>query len=163
MCMVAVLTPNDGREAADRRCANAKLGALHGAVRSRTRVCLEQAPARRWNSSDFCRDCPSHFHEVDFRSWFFLRRMGAPLSRPPDRREPSCVFPGTDLFAGWADLGRKRSMDVPNGHAPQADLGRYSATRCDEVEAAISIVCAKSKILRGGGGLYERFRRQFCR
>ncbi len=33
----------------------------------------------------------------------------------------------TDLFAGWANLGCKRSMDVPNGHAPQADLGRYSA------------------------------------
>jgi 2-hydroxy-palmitic acid dioxygenase Mpo1-like len=49
------------------------------------------------------------------------------LSRPPDRRKQTGVFPGTDLFAGWANLGCKRSMDVPNGHAPQADLGRYSA------------------------------------
>src|SRR2546426_790219 len=78
MCMVAVLPPNDGREAADRRCANAELGALHGAVRSRTRVRLEQAPARRWNSSDFCRDCPSHFHEVDLRSAHPPKKKPAP-------------------------------------------------------------------------------------
>src|SRR5437867_11082416 len=113
MCMVAVLPPGDSREAADRRCANAELGALHGAVRSRTRVRLEQAPARRWNSSDFCRGYPSHFHEVDFRSWFFLVRMGAPLSRPPVRREPCGVFPGTDLFAVWVIQVCKGSMAVP--------------------------------------------------
>src|SRR6266702_2521361 len=143
MCMVAVLPPSDGREAADRRCANAKLGALYGAVRSRTRVRLEQAPARHWNSSDFCRDYPSHFHEVDFRSWFFLGRMGAPLSRPPDRREPSGVFPGTDLFAGWANLGRKRSMDVPNRNSPRADLGRYPTTQWDKVAALAVATCSR--------------------
>src|SRR6266478_5599165 len=122
MCMVAVLPPNDGREAADRRCANAELGALHGAVRSRTRVRLEQAPARRWNSSDFCRDYPSHFHEVDSRSWFFL---------------------GTDLFAGWANLGRKRSMDVPNRNSPRADLGRYPTRQCNKVVALAVATCSR--------------------
>lgn len=36
----------------------------------------------------------------------FLLADGVPVSRPPDRREPSGVFPGTDLFVSWVDLGR---------------------------------------------------------
>src|SRR5229473_5488808 len=134
---------------ADRRCANAESGALHDAVRSRARIRLEQIPAWRGHPDDFCRDFPSPFYEVGMGSGFFSGRMGASLSRPPDRRKPSGVFPGTDLFVGWANLGCKRSMDVPNGHAPQADLGRYSAKRRDEVNAAIPIVCAKSKNSEG--------------
>jgi len=62
-----------------------------------------------------------------FTKWIlgagFFSRMGASLSRPPDRGKPSGVFSRTDLFASWANLGCKGSMDVPNGHAPQADLG----------------------------------------
>jgi len=54
-----------------------------------------------------------------FTKWIlerdFFWRVGASLSRPPDRGKPSGVFPGTGLFVGWANLGCKRSMDVPNG------------------------------------------------
>jgi len=89
------------------------------------------------------------FTKMDLGSRIFSRRMGASLSRPPDRGKPSGVFSRTDLFASWANLGCKGSMDVPNGHAPQADLGRYSAKRRDEVNAAIPIVCAKSKNSEG--------------
>jgi hypothetical protein len=58
-------------------------------------------------------------------SGIFPGRMGAPFSWPPDRRKQAGVFPGTDLFAGWANLGRKRSLDVPDRNTPQADVGRY--------------------------------------
>ena len=57
----------------------------------------------------------------------FFGRMGVSVSRPPDRGKPSGVFSGADLFAGWANLGRKRSMDVADRNTPQAGLGRYSA------------------------------------
>src|SRR6266446_1420458 len=100
---------------------------------------------------------------MDLGSRIFSRRMGASLSRPPDRGKPSGVFSRTDLFASWANLGCKGSMDVPNGHAPQADLGRYSAKRRDEVMQRFQSSARNLKILRGGGSLYERFRRQFCR
>src|ERR1700687_857276 len=115
------------REKAVRRRANAEPGALHDAVRSRARIRLEQVPAWCRYPDDFCRAYPPPFHEMDLGSGIFSGRMGVSVSRPPHRGKPSGVFPGTDLFAGWANLGRKRSMDVSDGNAPQAGLVRYSA------------------------------------
>ncbi len=37
------------------------------------------------------------------------------------------LFLGHRIEGNHPAFFQKRSMDVPNGHAPQADLGRYSA------------------------------------
>jgi len=66
----------------------------------------------------------------------FFSADGASLSRPPDRGTIQRFF--RDRFICWlGQSGLQRKHDVPNGHAPQADLGRYSAKRRDEVNAAI--------------------------
>src|SRR5271157_5860484 len=96
----------------------ARLGALHGAVRSRAFFRLEQASPWPGYPHDFFGDYSADLYEMDFGSEFFCRRLDFSFSWTQDRRKSSGVFSGTNLFAGRTNLGRKRNMGVPKWNAP---------------------------------------------
>src|SRR5215813_8481344 len=130
---------------------HAEPGALHGAVRSRARIWLEQIPAWRRNPDDFCRHCPARPHQMDLGNGIVCGRVEPSVSGSPHRRKSSGIFSGTDVPAGWANLGRKRNMDVSDWCTPQADLGRYPVSASSEAVAPLAKILIR---LRNGGGLY---------
>ncbi len=70
-------------------------------------------------------------------------------------RKSSSVFSGTDLFAGWANLGRKRSLDVSDGNAPQTSPGRCHGEHRQEIVRRRLWIARERITLRDGGGLHE--------
>jgi len=76
--------------------------------------------------------------EQDFFSADGCFSFSATGSRETIRR-----FFKDDLFASWANLGCKGSMDVPNGPRTAGRPRKVLRKRRDEVNAAIPIVCAK--------------------
>src|SRR5690349_4164138 len=102
----------------------ARLYSVHGAVRSRAFVRMEQAAPRNRHSHDLRRGHPADSHQVDSWSSRVRAWLGIFVSGPSHRRQSSGLLSRANLLTGWATLGRKRSMDVPYGSKPYAGLRR---------------------------------------
>src|SRR6202007_2267961 len=77
----------------------ARVGALHGSVRPRAFVRLEQIPARSRHPADLRRDHSSDTNEMDWGRHVFRGRVGSAVSRTQDRRQSPGIFSGTCTFA----------------------------------------------------------------